>query len=124
MLRRFLRLTLFAAALTAPVSLSQASYDFGRQVEDLLGRMTLDEKIGQLNLISHGPLFPGMDFIRQGRAGALINFNNPQDIAAAQKAARESRLGIPLLFSLDVLHGFRTVYPIPLGETASFNPDL
>src|ERR687895_557748 len=64
------------------------------------------------------------DFIRQGRAGALINFNNPQDIAAAQKASRESRLGIPLLFSLDVLHGFRTVYPVPLAETATFNPAL
>ena len=86
--------------------------------------MTLEEKIGQLNLVSHGPLFPGYDFLRQGRAGAVINFNNPQDIAAAQKAARESRLGIPLLFSLDVLHGFRTIYPVPLAETATFNPAL
>jgi beta-glucosidase len=124
MLRPFLSLALVAVALTAPLSRSRGAEDFARQVEGLLGRMTLDEKIGQLNLVSHGPVFPGYDFLRQGRAGALINFNNPQDIAAAQKAARESRLGIPLLFSLDVLHGFRTVYPVPLAETATFNPAL
>jgi beta-glucosidase len=123
MIRSFCALVLIAATLAAPLSSPRAS-DFARHVEDLLGRMTLDEKIGQLNLVSHGPKFPGMDFIRQGRAGAVINFNNPQDIAAAQKAARESRLGIPLLFSLDVLHGFRTVYPVPLAETATFNPAL
>ena len=124
MLRPFLSLALVAVALTAPLSRSRAADDFARQIEGLLGRMTLEEKIGQLNLVSHGPVFPGYDFIRQGRAGAVINFNNPQDIAAAQKAARESRLGIPLLFSLDVLHGFRTVYPVPLAETATFNPAL
>jgi beta-glucosidase len=124
MLRSLCTLVLIAVTLAAPLSSTSASSDFRRQVEDLLARMTLDEKIGQLNLISHGPKFPGMDFIRQGRAGAVINFNNPQDIAAAQKAARESRLGIPLLFSLDVLHGFRTVYPVPLAETATFDPAL
>lgn len=123
MFRSFCALILFTVAL-APLPSRGAANDFAREVEALLARMTLDEKIGQLNLVSHGPVFPGMDFIRQGRAGAVINFNNPQDIAAAQKAARESRLGIPLLFSLDVLHGFRTVYPVPLGETATFNPAL
>jgi beta-glucosidase len=122
MLRPILALLLSAAL--APFSPSLAANDFARQVEDLVARMTLEEKIGQLNLVSHGPLFPGYDFLRQGRAGAVINFNNPQDIAAAQKAARESRLGIPLLFSLDVLHGFRTIYPVPLAETATFNPAL
>ena len=122
MLRPLLALLLSAAL--APCSPALAANHAGRQVEDLLARMTLDEKIGQLNLVSHGPLFPGYDFLRQGRAGAVINFNNPQDVAAAQKAARESRLGIPLLFSLDVLHGFRTIYPVPLAETATFNPGL
>jgi beta-glucosidase len=124
MLRVLAALILCAFALAVPISPAAASTDFTRQIENLLARMTLDEKVGQLNLVSHGPKFPGYDFIRQGRAGAVINFNNPQDIAAAQKAARESRLGIPLLFSLDVLHGFRTVYPVPLAETATFDPAL
>ena len=124
MLRVVSALILCAFGLAAPLPSAVASTDFTRQIENLLARMTLEEKVGQLNLVSHGPKFPGMDFIRQGRAGAVINFNNPQDIAAAQKAARESRLGIPLLFSLDVLHGFRTVYPVPLAETATFNPAL
>jgi beta-glucosidase len=121
---RFCLAFALAFALIAPSPSAARSPGIERQVEDLLARMTLEEKIGQLNLVSHGPKFPGMDFIRQGRAGAVINFNNPQDIAAAQKAARESRLRIPLLFSLDVLHGFRTVYPVPLAETATFNPAL
>lgn len=117
-------LVVVLALAGAQLSPARATTGFERQIEQLLGRMTLDEKIGQLNLVSHGPKFPGLDFLRQGRAGAVINFNNPQDIAAAQKAARESRLGIPLLFSLDVLHGFRTIFPVPLAEAATFDPKL
>src|SRR5215207_4406443 len=93
------------------------------RIESLLGQMTLEEKVGQLNLISHGPGFD-IEALRQGRVGALINFNNAQDIAAAQQAVRQSRLGIPLLFGLDVLHGFRTTFPVPLAETATFSPAL
>jgi beta-glucosidase len=121
---RFCLAFVLSLALLAPPALARTPEEIERRVEALLARMTLEEKVGQLNLVSHGPRFPGYDFIRQGKAGAVINFNNPQDIAAAQKAARESRLGIPLLFSLDVLHGFRTVYPVPLAETATFDPDL
>jgi beta-glucosidase len=125
MLRSCRALLLVALTLAGPLlSPSKAATGFERRIDQLLARMTLEEKIGQLNLVSHGPKFPGMDYIRQGRAGAVINFNNPQDIAAAQKAARESRLGIPLLFSLDVLHGFRTIYPVPLAEAATFDPKL
>jgi beta-glucosidase len=125
MLRSCRALLLVALTLAGPLlSAPWAAHASERQIEQLLARMTLEEKIGQLNLVSHGPKFPGMDFLRQGRAGAVINFNNPQDIAAAQKAARESRLGIPLLFSLDVLHGFRTIYPVPLAEAATFDPAL
>ena len=93
------------------------------KVEELLARMTLAEKIGQLNLVSNGPLYRP-EMVREGRVGAGINFNNAQDVAAAQGLARQSRLGIPLIFGLDVLHGFRTIFPMPLAETATFNPAL
>jgi beta-glucosidase len=94
-----------------------------RRVNELLARMTLEEKIGQLNLISHGPPLRWED-ISEGKAGALLNFNSAQDIARAQGLARQSRLKIPPLFGLDVLHGFRTQFPIPLGEAAAFSPRL
>ena len=113
-------ITLIGAPRT---ELARASEDVERRVEALLAQMTLEEKIGQLNLMSHGPGFD-IEAVRQGRVGALINFNNAPDIAAAQQAVRETRLGIPLLFGLDVLHGFRTTFPVPLAETATFNPGL
>jgi len=100
-----------------------APNEIERRVDELLSRMTLEEKVGQLNLVSNDPTFV-MEEIRAGRVGAGINFNNAQDIAAAQASARQSRLGIPLIFGLDILHGFRTMFPMPLAEAATFNPAL
>ncbi|GEO12646.1 beta-glucosidase [Microvirga aerophila] len=94
-----------------------------RRVNELLGQMTLEEKIGQLNLISHGPPLRWED-ISEGKAGALLNFNSAADVARAQALARQTRLKIPPIFGLDVLHGFRTQYPIPLGEAAAFSPRI
>lgn len=110
---------LFLGCLTA----ASAQADIERRVEELLSRMTLEEKIGQLNLISHGPPLRWED-IAEGKAGALLNFNSAQDVARAQALARQSRLKIPPIFGLDVLHGFRTQYPIPLGEAAAFDPNI
>ncbi|HST95932.1 MAG TPA: glycoside hydrolase family 3 N-terminal domain-containing protein, partial [Microvirga sp.] len=62
--------------------------------------------------------------ISEGKAGALLNFNSAADVARAQALARQTRLKIPPLFGLDVLHGFRTQYPIPLGEAAAFSPRI
>src|SRR6478735_11413131 len=94
-----------------------------RRVNDLLAQMTLEEKVGQLNLVSHGPPLRWED-ISEGKAGALLNFNSAGEVARAQALARQSRLKIPPLFGLDVLHGFRTQFPLPLGEAAAFNPRL
>jgi beta-glucosidase len=93
------------------------------RIDALLSRMTLEEKVGQLNLISHGPPLRWND-IAEGRIGALLNFNSAGDVARAQALAKQSRLGIPPLFGLDVLHGFRTQFPLPLGEAAAFSPRL
>ena len=58
----------------------------------------------------------------EGKSGALLNFNSAPDVARAQALARQIRLKIPPLFGLDVLHGFRTQFPLPLGEAAAFSP--
>ena len=93
------------------------------RVDELLKQMTLEEKIGQMNLVSHGPPLRWED-LSEGKAGAVLNFNNASDIARAQALVRQSRHKIPLLFGLDVLHGFRTQFPLPLGEAAAFSPRL
>jgi beta-glucosidase len=105
------------------LSTGHAQEDVERRVNELLGQMTLEEKIGQLNLISHGPPLRWED-ISEGKAGALLNFNSAADVARAQALARQTRLKIPPIFGLDVLHGFRTQYPIPLGEAAAFSPRI
>ena len=97
-----------------------------RQVEELLGKMTLPEKIGQMNQLSP---FGSMDEIagqvRKGEIGSLLNVTDPEKVNEIQKVAvEESRLGIPLLISRDVIHGYKTIFPIPLGQAATFNPQI
>ncbi len=93
------------------------------RITALLNRMTLDEKVGQLNLMGRTDKLP-LDMFRSGRAGAAMNFIDPREILAAQKAAAESRLKIPLIIGLDAVHGVATYFPLPLGQAASFNPAL
>jgi beta-glucosidase len=111
------------AVTNLPMEQAVAQEAIERRVNELLGQMTLEEKVGQLNLVSHGPPLRWED-ISEGKAGAVLNFNNAQDVARAQNLVQQSRLKIPLLFGLDVLHGFRTQFPVPLGEAAAFNPSL
>ena len=108
---------------TLPLKGVTAQEAVERRVNELLGQMTLEEKVGQLNLVSHGPPLRWED-ISEGKAGAVLNFNNAADVARAQALVQQSRLKIPLLFGLDVLHGFRTQFPLPLGEAAAFSPRI
>ena len=89
--------------------------------------MTVDEKIGQLRLISVGPDNPKeaiREMIKDGQVGAIFNTVTRQDIRAMQDQVMElSRLKIPLFFAYDVLHGQRTVFPISLGLASSFKLD-
>ncbi len=109
--------TLLLASCGAPKS------EIDRKVDDLLGQMTLHEKIGQMNQLSGGAWL--VDQAAEGEVGSILNCVDPAEINAVQKAAVErSRLGIPILVSRDVIHGFRTIFPIPLGQAATFNPEL
>jgi beta-glucosidase len=104
-------------------------------IENLLAQMTLEEKVGQLNQMNPGPeLTPEM--LRQGLVGSVLNaagaltgqgMEQMDDVENAnhlQRLALESRLKIPLLFGRDVIHGYRTVFPIPLAQAAVFDPSL
>ncbi len=98
-----------------------------QRVGELLGRMTLAEKIGQMNQVhSDGA---GVDHLRgsiqSGRIGSVINEVDVETVNELQRiAVEESRLGIPLLIGRDVIHGFKTVMPIPLGQAATWNPEI
>lgn len=121
---RMLKCLVAGLVLICPMTTgSDASPQTEKRIDDLLASMTFEEKVGQLNLLSNGMALD-WDKIASGEIGALINFNNARDIARAESLAKKSRLGIPLLFGLDVVHGFRTQFPIPLGEAAAFAPEL
>ncbi|HLT33550.1 MAG TPA: beta-glucosidase BglX [Aquaticitalea sp.] len=102
---------------------------FQRQVDSILGLMTLEEKLGQLNLPSSGDITTGQaqssdiaKKIAEGKVGGLFNIKSVEKIRDVQKIAMEkSRLKIPLIFGMDVIHGYETTFPIPLGLSASWD---
>ena len=96
------------------------------RIDELLSQMTLREKIGQMNQLSVSGFSQKVaDDIRRGATGSILNETDPAVINEYQRiAVEESRLGIPLLVARDVIHGYRTVFPIPLGMAATFDPEL
>ena len=114
--------------LSLCASASAAERDVERRVNELLARMTLAEKIGQLVQInaSGGQLPDALkERLRQGRLGSMLNEIVPAASLEIQRiAVEESRLGIPLLMGRDVIHGYRTIFPIPLAQAAAWNPQL
>lgn len=105
---------------------------YAQRVDSVLRLMTLDEKIGQMNqytcdFLVTGPATKDENKVQQiieGKVGSMLNVIGAEETRRMQEFAMQSRLGIPLVFGLDVIHGQRTVYPIPLGEAASFDLDL
>ncbi|MEI2273537.1 glycoside hydrolase family 3 C-terminal domain-containing protein [Sphingobacterium sp. ML3W] len=102
-----------------------------RFVSGLMKKMTLEEKVGQLWQVAggfatgpNGSNIGSLKVIAQGRIGSVLNVSGVKNIRKYQEAAMQSRLKIPLVFGMDVIHGFRTGFPIPLGEAASFDLDL
>lgn len=114
---------MFASCSTSPESEMDAFID------DLMSKMTLEEKIGQLNLPASGEIITGQakssnvaERIRKGQVGGLLNLKGVERIREVQKqAVEDSRLGIPLLFGMDVIHGYETIFPIPLGLSCTWN---
>lgn len=95
------------------------------KVEALLQKMTLEEKLGQMNQLSPWDFEDLAKRVRKGEIGSILNVVNPEEVNKIQKiAVEESRLGIPLIVSRDVIHGYKTIFPIPLGQAATFNPEV
>jgi len=103
-----------------------------KKVNDLLSKMTLEEKIGQMNQYSNSWDLTGpkpdddrnearYEDIEKGLVGSMLNVNYVDNIRAAQELALKSRLQIPLMFAVDVIHGYRTMFPIPIGLSASWD---
>jgi beta-glucosidase len=125
-----------AAAVFTGIVLSQAVFsqamsaatpaEIEKKIDALIARMTVEEKLGQMSQALFGDLTDKQkDEIRHGRWGSLYGGGTPAQKAEAQRIAlKESRLGIPLIFGEDVIHGKTTTFPIPLGEAASWDPEL
>src|SRR6187402_3273299 len=108
---------------TSPPPIDPAAYRFA---DKLLKQMTLEEKVGQMTQVAlNSPDGPGVeDRIRKGLVGSLLFIKDPNEINRMQKIAmEESRLHIPLLIGFDVIHGYRTIYPVPLALAASWEPE-
>ena len=116
-----------SAQTKKPISADEAKMN--TFISNLMAKMTVDEKIGQLNLPSSGDITTGQanssdigKKIRAGQVGGLFNIKGVDKISAVQKVAvEESRMKIPLLFGMDVIHGYNSVFPIPLGMSATWD---
>ncbi len=108
---------------------NQENTEMDRFISDLMGKMTIEEKIGQLNLPGSGDIVTGQASnsdiagkIRDGKVGGLFNIKGVAKIKEVQRlAVEESRLKIPLLFGMDVIHGYETIFPIPLGLACTWD---
>ena len=127
--KRLKTFTVVSAVAVAGAYAQQAPLDMDRFIDDLMKRMTLEEKIGQLNLPVTGEIVTGQakssdvaKRIRAGEVGGLFNLKGVERIREVQRqAVEDSRLGIPLLFGMDVIHGYETVFPIPLGLSCTWD---
>jgi len=121
-------------ALPLAISCAMATCAFAqngedRFIDDLMSKMTLEEKIGQLNLLPSGTIQTGLgqnsgvaETIRKGELGAILSLKGASSIREVQKiAVEQTRLGIPLLFGMDVIHGYETIFPLPIAMSCSWD---
>ncbi len=116
----------FAVCAMLPMTAARPADRIEADIAELISKMTLEEKVGQLNQLSGFGYAPEMiTQIQTGAVGSILNETDPKVVNQLQREAIEnSRLGIPLIFARDVIHGFKTIFPIPLGQAATWNPTL
>ena len=122
-MKKYFSIILFSFTVGITAQNSSASIEI--KIDALLKKMTLEEKIGQMNQLSAEDMQSNYQLIKKGMAGSVLSIVNPEIVNKAQKiAVEQSRLRIPLIIGRDVIHGFKTIFPIPLGQAASFDPKL
>lgn len=125
MKKNLLYAVVLAASLMGCSQPQDKNTEIENKVETLLHKMTLEEKLGQMNQLSPWDFEDLAKRVRKGEVGSILNVVNPEEVNKIQKiAVEESRLGIPLIVSRDVIHGYKTIFPIPLGQAATFNPEV
>lgn len=125
MKKNLLYAVVLAASLMGCSQPQDKNTEIENKVETLLHKMTLEEKLGQMNQLSPWDFEDLAKRVRKGEVGSILNVVNPEEVNKIQKiAVEESRLGIPLIISRDVIHGYKTIFPIPLGQAATFNPEV
>ncbi len=116
---------LLAASFIGCSQPKNGNSDIESKVDSLLSQMTIEEKLGQMNQLSPWDFDDLAKKVRKGEVGSILNIVNPDEVNKIQKiAVEESRLGIPLIVARDVIHGYKTIFPIPLGQAATFNPEV
>ena len=113
----------------APAAAPAQDSEINRKVKDLLRQMTIEEKVGQLSQIGGIAFIPDKisidERVRRGHAGSILWLSDPKAINQLQHIAVEkTRLHIPLIFGFDVIHGFRTIFPVPIAMAASWDPSV
>ena len=127
----FVYLILFSS-IVSPLQAQAQSKDYSHRADSVLKLMTLEEKVGQMIQYSNdkrhtGPAINNQNHteeIKSGRVGSMFNIITVERAKQYQDLAMQSRLRIPLIFGLDIVHGMKTIFPIPLAEAASFDLDL
>lgn len=129
----FAMLSMFSCNQTDEIKYKNPKYSVDERVKDLLSRMTLEEKVGQMNQYNgfwnvtgpapvQGEEVKKYKDLRNGYVGSMLNVRGVEHVKAVQKiAVEETRLGIPLMIGFDVIHGYQTMSPIPLAESASWD---
>ncbi|WP_243403340.1 beta-glucosidase BglX [Sphingobacterium haloxyli] len=120
-------------AITCGIGVNaQTDTKMNQFISELMSKMTVEEKIGQMNLVTGGEAVTGSVVstgvetkIKAGEIGGIFSMSSPAKIRAAQElAVEQSRLGIPIIFGMDVIHGYKTMFPIPLGLAATWDMEL
>lgn len=126
---RFLTLSLLLLSVIVFAQKGKSAKDIF--IDNLMSKMTVEEKIGQLNLVTGGEATTGSAVstdveskIKAGNIGGIFSISTPERIRKAQELALQTRLKIPMIFGMDVIHGYRTSFPIPLGLSASWDMGL
>ncbi len=121
-----IKIFVFAMSCFTLTAFGQGGNSIEKRIDELVSQMTLQEKIGQMNQLTGMGLSKNMkESVKTGKVGTILNELNVEVVNELQRiAVEESRLHIPLIVARDVIHGFKTIFPIPLGQAASWNPEV